>query len=239
MRLDRLTGTAAVAFFATAMDVSAAPVITPVAPGSFSLLNLAAGTPNSRQPTTGPIIVNSGGITTILFSDGTATGDPTQASGVYAGNQASISASPLGPGDSTTNYLTAQPDPDLAHNVTVNYAAPKTILDILWGTVDGPAGYNLITTSAGEMIIGAQVLAALGNPLSGSTNTWLEITGLTPFTWIAVTDSSSNPSAFEFLPAVTVNVPEPASLTLIGSALFGFGLLRRQRRAAFARLPNS
>jgi hypothetical protein len=27
-------------------------------------------------------------------------------------------------------------------------------------------------------------------------------------------------------------------MTLIGSALFGFGLLRRQRRAAFARLPN-
>jgi hypothetical protein len=214
------------------MAASAAPVINVVAPGSFALLDLGTGTPNARQATTSPVNVNSGGITTITFSGGSASGNPSLGSGIYAGNMSSITASPLGFGNSTTNYLVAQPDGSLANNVTVNYAVPQTVLHILWGTVDGAAGYNLLRTSAGETITGAQVLTALGNPPSGGTNAWLEITGFLPFTWIAATDSTPNPSAFEFLPGVAAAVPEPASLTLIASALAGLGLLRLRRRSA-------
>ena len=125
MRLKLLTSAATGALFATAVTASAAPVITSVASGSFSLLDLGTGTPDARQAAASPIIVNSGGITTIRFSGGVASGDPGQASGEYAGNQGSIAASPLGFGNSTTNYLTAQPDPSLANNVTVNFATRR------------------------------------------------------------------------------------------------------------------
>ncbi len=152
MRFERLAGVAAIALLATVGSASAAPVITILAPNSFSLLDLGTGTANSRQNAiTSPFAVNSGGITTITFSGGAASGDSSQASGVYAGNQGSIAASPLGSGDSTTNYLVAQPGTAGVDNVTVNYATAQTTLDILWGTVDldqaATGDYNLVTAA--------------------------------------------------------------------------------------------
>jgi hypothetical protein len=234
MRVNTLVAAMALTALAAApaaLPAAAAPVITSVPAGSFSLLDLGAGTPNSRQAIAGPLVINGGGITTITFDGGAASGDAGQASGVFAGNQAAIAASPLGSADSTTNYLTAQPHPNLAKNVTVNYATQQTTLDILWGTIDGSAGYNMITTSAGETITGADVLPVAGGS-SGVTNAWLEIARLLPFTWIAATDSSGNPSAFEFLPSVTASVPEPASIALLGAALLGFGAIAGRRYSA-------
>lgn len=146
----------------------------------------------------------------------------TGSAGVFSGSFAGTNGSDgyTSPFSTNQNYLAIEPN----GSITFSVGAAQTTFGILIGTLDS---YNRLTFTGAQgqqTFSGDQILAMLsGNPNSDANGTGrlnLLFSGLDPFT--SVTASDTQFSAFEFVPAVTSSVPEPAAW---GMMILGFGLV--------------
>jgi hypothetical protein len=257
MKLEQLSGVAAIALIAMtgaasadmtfgpipvadcACDISVITSGSPFTPPTslpFSLVNLGTGTGGLQSSNTiNPSFV---GINSIMFSQGSGSG-----TGLYSGNNPDIATSPFG-GDSTTlnnvpnmNYLVAQP----GGTVTINYTAPQTSLDLLWGTVDDQAvaagsQNQILTLMAGSTeITGADIASVIpaADFTNGADDVGVVITGLSSFSQIQATDAAGNNPAFEFVPGVAPAPPIGhglAAVLAVCGGLFGFKLWERSKK---------
>jgi hypothetical protein len=266
MKLNQLSGIATIAFAAMTVTAWAGPVdpvgvgmpadcmgctVTvffnnspdgaPPLPAGSTPLNLAAFGSGTNQQINSNLISNPGdGINTITFTGGASGPVVTgSTSGLYAGNIANVSLSPFGSGDSTTNYLVAQPNVNSTDGVAIKFFNPQNSFNLVWGSVDSNNNQNLLgltlvagAASLSGMDIANIITAAGGNFLQGAQNVSVEITGLPTFSTITASNQSGN-SAFEFDPLV---VPAPLIghgllvLLAVGGVLFGGKLLESLKK---------
>jgi hypothetical protein len=224
MRLEWLGGAAEIALLATMGSASAVPCTTgsctvtgsiftgTTPPAGFD--NFGTGTANSRQSDTTPFFFPPS--QTITWSGGTPN-----ISGVFAGSVPNAFTTPFN-GNPTQRYLAAEGG---GGTVTVTDTVGQgDTLSLIWGTVDNDDTRNIFM-SGGNSVSGATALAACGG-IANTSNCIINISGLG--NWTTFTASDSGAAAFEFVPPA--QIPEPASMAILGAALAGFGVLRRRRK---------